>query len=146
MATLTTARIAERRWRNRDDRNNSNKHNRDNNRNNNRRILLQSFTLWDMQTHDDNLSNGRSHYYALLVSATGCSDRDYLRSEDGGTGMTVGELIMIMCKFASDEDDLLMAKSIDDIEIRGDKATLYFTDGNTSNVTLYKDGRWRVQE
>lgn len=56
--------------------------------------------------------------------------------------MTVGELVAIMCKYASDEDDLLMVRSIDDIEIRGDKATLYFTDGNTRDVTLYKDGHW----
>lgn len=56
--------------------------------------------------------------------------------------MTVGELMAIMCKYASDEDNLLMVKSIDDIEIRGDKATLYFTDGNTRDVTLYEDGHW----
>ena len=56
--------------------------------------------------------------------------------------MRVGELIAIMCKYASDEDDLLMVKSIDDIEVRGDKATLYFTDSNTTDVTLYEDGHW----
>lgn len=56
--------------------------------------------------------------------------------------MTVGKLMAIMCNYASDEDDLLMVKPIDDIEIRGDHATLYFTDSNTSDVILYKDGRW----
>ena len=53
--------------------------------------------------------------------------------------MTVGELMAIMCDYASDVDELLMVKGIDDIEIRGDEATLYFTDGNTSDVILYKD-------
>lgn len=56
--------------------------------------------------------------------------------------MTVGELMAIMCKFASDKDDLLMVKGIGDIEISGDHATLYFTDGNTDYVTLYEDGHW----
>lgn len=50
--------------RNRNYRNNSNKYNRNDNRNDNRMHLLQSFTLWDMQTHNDNLPNERSHYYA----------------------------------------------------------------------------------
>lgn len=53
--------------------------------------------------------------------------------------MTVGELMALMCKYASDEDDLLMVRSISDIEVRGDEATLYF---NSSSVTLYKDGHW----
>lgn len=56
--------------------------------------------------------------------------------------MTVGELMALMCKYASDEDDLLMVRSISDIEVRGDEATLYF---NSSSVTLYKDGHWEDQ-
>lgn len=56
--------------------------------------------------------------------------------------MKVGELIALLCKHSSNEDYLLMVKSIDDIVIRDDHATLYFTDGSTSDVILYKDGHW----
>ena len=56
--------------------------------------------------------------------------------------MTVGRLIALLCNHASDEDDLLMCKPIDDIEIRDDHATLYFTDSNTTDVILYRDGHW----
>ena len=54
--------------------------------------------------------------------------------------MTLGELMAIICKYASDEDDSIMAKYIDDIEVCGDHATLYFTYSKTSAITIYKDG------
>lgn len=59
--------------------------------------------------------------------------------------MTLGELIAIICKYASDEDDSIMVKGIDDIEIRGDHVTLYFTDGNTEDKILYEDGHWEYR-
>lgn len=64
---------------------------------------------------------------------------------EGGIRMTVGELMALLVKHSSDEDYLLMAKGIDDIEIRGDYATLYFTDGNTEDIILYEDGRWEYR-
>lgn len=59
--------------------------------------------------------------------------------------MTVGELIALLCKHSSNEDYLLMMKDIDDIEIRGDHATLYFTDYNTEDKILYEDGHWEYR-
>lgn len=56
--------------------------------------------------------------------------------------MTVGELMAIICKYASDEDDSIIAKYIDSIEVCGDHATLYFTYSKTGAITIYKDGRW----
>ena len=55
--------------------------------------------------------------------------------------MTLGELMAIICKYASDEDDSIMAKYIDNIEDCGDHAILYFTYSKTSPITIYKDER-----
>ena len=56
--------------------------------------------------------------------------------------MTVGEVIALLCNHASDDDYLLMQKSIDDIEVKDDYIDLWFTDGNTMNKRLFKDGHW----
>ncbi len=50
--------------------------------------------------------------------------------------MTVGEVIALICKQASDEDMYLMAKSIYSIEVDDDEICLCFTDGNTENYSI----------
>lgn len=52
--------------------------------------------------------------------------------------MTVGEVIALICKQASDKDIYLMAKSIYSIEVDGDEICLCFTDGNTENYSISK--------
>lgn len=50
--------------------------------------------------------------------------------------MTVGEVIALLCKQASDEDEYLMAKSIYSIEVNDEEIFLYFTDGNTEDYSI----------
>lgn len=51
--------------------------------------------------------------------------------------MTVGEVISLLTACASEHDDLLMRKSISNIEVvRDDRIVLYFTDGNTLNCVI----------
>lgn len=50
--------------------------------------------------------------------------------------MTVGEMIALLCKHATDKDELLMVKTIDSIEIDEDGISLYFHDANTSNYII----------
>lgn len=50
--------------------------------------------------------------------------------------MTVGELIALLCKQASDEDTYLMRKSIYSIDASDDGIQLYFTDRNTENYFI----------
>ncbi len=50
--------------------------------------------------------------------------------------MTVGEVIALLCKQASDEDAYLMAKSIYSIDVNDEEIRLYFTDGNTSDYSI----------
>lgn len=50
--------------------------------------------------------------------------------------MTVGEVIALLCKQASDNDMYLMAKSIYSIDVNDDGIDLYFTDGNTENYSI----------
>lgn len=50
--------------------------------------------------------------------------------------MTVGEVIALLCKQASDNDELLMRKSIYSIDVNDDGIDLYFTDGNTEDYSI----------
>ena len=56
--------------------------------------------------------------------------------------MTTGEVIALLCKHASslNGDDLLMAKGIDRIDVFNDHIEIYFSDGNTQNYALDKEG------
>ncbi len=53
--------------------------------------------------------------------------------------MTVGEVIALLCKQASDKDIYLMAKSIYSIDINDEGISLCFTDGNTENYSIKKE-------
>lgn len=55
--------------------------------------------------------------------------------------MPVGEVIALLAKFAAGQDDLLMVKSIFAIDVDEDGIDLHFTDGNTENYRITKDGR-----
>lgn len=50
--------------------------------------------------------------------------------------MTVGEVMALLCKQASEEDMYLMAKSIYKIDVNDEEIHLYFTDGNTENYSI----------
>lgn len=50
--------------------------------------------------------------------------------------MTVGELVALLCKQASDNDMYLMAKDIYSIDVNDDGIHLYFTDGNTEDYSI----------
>lgn len=50
--------------------------------------------------------------------------------------MTVGEVIALLSKYASDEDTLLMRKSIYSIDVSDDGIQLYFTDWNTEDYFI----------
>lgn len=50
--------------------------------------------------------------------------------------MTVGEVMALLCKQASDEDMYLMAKDAYSIQIDDEGVFLYFTDGNTQNYLI----------
>ena len=50
--------------------------------------------------------------------------------------MTVGEMIALLCKQASNEDEYLMAKSIYSIDINDEGIRLYFTDANTEDYSI----------
>lgn len=50
--------------------------------------------------------------------------------------MTVGEVIALLCKQASEKDIYLMTKSIYSIDVNDNEIYLYFTDGNTDNYSI----------
>ena len=54
--------------------------------------------------------------------------------------MTVGELIALLCKQASDKDGCLMARSIYSIDIKDEEVYLSFVDANTEDYSI-KVGR-----
>lgn len=53
--------------------------------------------------------------------------------------MTVGEVIALLAKYCSDEDYLLMCRSIYDIEVREDHIVVYTTDNNSADVLISKE-------
>lgn len=55
--------------------------------------------------------------------------------------MTVGEVIALICKQASDEDVYLMRKGIYSIDVNDDEIELYFTDGNTENYSIKAESK-----
>lgn len=50
--------------------------------------------------------------------------------------MTVGEVIALLCKYASDADTNLMVRSIYSIEVDEGEIHLYFTDANTEDYSI----------
>lgn len=54
--------------------------------------------------------------------------------------MTVGEVVALLAKYCSDEDYLLMCKSIYSIEVSDHSITVFTTDSNSVNVTIAEDG------
>ena len=50
--------------------------------------------------------------------------------------MTVGEVIALLCKQASEKDVYLMKKSIYSIDVNDEGIHLYFTDGNTEDYSI----------
>lgn len=50
--------------------------------------------------------------------------------------MRVGEVMALLCKQAVNEDDLLMIKSIDLIEVNDEGIHLCFTDANTEDYSI----------
>lgn len=50
--------------------------------------------------------------------------------------MTVGEVMALLCKQASDKDMYLMAKSIYSIDVNDEEIHLSFTDGNTEDYSI----------
>lgn len=50
--------------------------------------------------------------------------------------MTVGEVIALLAKYCSDEDYLLMCRSIYSIEVYDDRIIVYTVDGNSSDITI----------
>ena len=59
--------------------------------------------------------------------------------------MNIGEIISAFALCASDYDSnkdyLLMLRTVDSIEVHEEYAVIYFHDGNTANIRVYKDGR-----
>ena len=56
--------------------------------------------------------------------------------------MTIGELVSALSTYCSEDDYLLFCRSIDSIEIRNDVINLYFTDANTADKTINKQGEF----
>ena len=50
--------------------------------------------------------------------------------------MTIGEVIALLCEYCSDEDYLLMCKSIYLIEVHDDYIFICCNDGNTSDIRI----------
>jgi hypothetical protein len=50
--------------------------------------------------------------------------------------MTVGDVIALLCKQASDNDMYLMAKDICSIDVNDEEISLCFTDGNTEDYSI----------
>lgn len=55
--------------------------------------------------------------------------------------MRVGEVIAALCLLAQD-NYTLMANCVDEIDVRDDYIEIYFTDYNTTNLKIYKDGNY----
>lgn len=64
---------------------------------------------------------------------------------EGNDKMNIGEIISAFALCASgygdDNDRYLMLKTVDSIEVYEEYAVIYFHDGNTRNIRVYKDGR-----
>lgn len=50
--------------------------------------------------------------------------------------MTVGEVIALLCKQASDKDVYLMRRGIYSIDVNDEEIELCFTDGSTENYSI----------
>lgn len=57
--------------------------------------------------------------------------------------MTVGEVIALLTKYCSDEDYLLMCRSIYSIEVNDHNIMVYTADGNSADIIICKDGGGR---
>ena len=60
--------------------------------------------------------------------------------------MSIGEVIsaLVLCSssFDDNKDYLLMLRTIYEIEVHDDYIAIYFVDGNTRNIKVYKDGTY----
>ena len=76
----------------------------------------------------------------LIGIAIGCKIAQQKKKDKEEKGyiksMTVGEVIALLCKQASDEDNLLMAKDIYSIEVNDEGINLYFVDANTQDYSI----------
>ena len=56
--------------------------------------------------------------------------------------MTIGEIIAALALYASNEDELLLMKSVYSIECNKEDAAIniYFIDANTADIMISKDG------
>lgn len=52
--------------------------------------------------------------------------------------MTVGEVIALVTQYCSDEDYLLMCRSIYGIEVSDNSITIVTVDGNSSDITIMR--------
>lgn len=53
--------------------------------------------------------------------------------------MTVGQVIALLSKYASDENELLMKMNIYSIDVDNENfITVYTVDNNTPNITIFK--------
>ena len=50
--------------------------------------------------------------------------------------MTVGEVMALLCKQASNEDFYLMSRTIYSIDVNDEGIHVYFKDGNTENYSI----------
>ena len=59
--------------------------------------------------------------------------------------MNIGEVIsaLVLCasSWDDDKDRLLLLKGVYNIEVHDGYMYVYFTDGNTQDVKIYKDGK-----
>lgn len=57
--------------------------------------------------------------------------------------MNVGEVIsaLALCASDFDNDHLLMLKGVYSIEVKNDHIEVYFTDGNTTNIKVFPNGK-----
>lgn len=79
----------------------------------------------------------RVHYHIQPdADRTGNQRNTGKNAEQGGSIMTVGEVIALLAQYCSDVDYLLMCRSIYSIEVNGNSITVYTTDGNSSNITI----------
>lgn len=53
--------------------------------------------------------------------------------------MTVGEVIALLATYCSDEDYLLMCRSIYSIEVGDDSIIVYTTDGNSPDIIIKRN-------
>ena len=56
--------------------------------------------------------------------------------------MSIGEVIALLTRYATEYDTLLLRKGIFSIECGEDYIDVVFSDGNTEDIRIFFDGRW----